>query len=87
MYYASEKECVAIVRNIKGYVTEMPWGFNCSGRCYGDSANGWHVNGSPSYSIGRAAMGSAEFFASLRCAKIFVTETAIFALEDDSSPV
>jgi hypothetical protein len=62
-------------------------GFNRSGRCYGDSANGGHVYSSPSYSSGRAAMGSAEFFASLRCAEIFVTETAIFAFEDDSSPV
>jgi len=68
-------------------MTEMPWGFNCSCRCYGDSANGGHVNGGPSYLSGRAAMGSAEFFTSLRCSKIFVTETAVFALEDDSCSV
>jgi hypothetical protein len=64
----------------------MRWGFNCSGSCYGDSANRGHVNGSPSYSSRTAAMGSTKFFASLRCAKVFVTETAIFALENDSSP-
>jgi hypothetical protein len=31
-------------------------------------------------------MCSAKFLASLRCAKIFVAEPAVFALEDDSSP-
>lgn len=65
----------------------MRWGFNCSGSCYGNGANGGHVNGSASYSSRTAAVSSAEFFTFLRCAKIFVTETAIFALEDDSSPL